>query len=196
MGNREQLLAAAKRCLLGKGYARTSVRDIATAAGVSMAAIGYHYGTREALLGIALMELAGEWGEELQRVLSTSARQGAQPLERFEALWDAVLNSFAARRQMWAAQLDIMTQVDHVPQVREQLSAGLADGRLGLARILHDSDEIPDDDEARAVGSFYLALLDGLLIQWLIDPDNAPTGADMAKALSRVSGRDSRKPRQ
>ncbi|MET1071471.1 MAG: TetR family transcriptional regulator, partial [Umezawaea sp.] len=34
MGNREDLLVGAKRCLLDKGYARTTARDIATEAGV------------------------------------------------------------------------------------------------------------------------------------------------------------------
>ncbi|MGH4006514.1 MAG: TetR family transcriptional regulator, partial [Pseudonocardiaceae bacterium] len=44
MGNREDLLAGAKRCLYEKGYGRTTARDIAAAAGgVSLAAIGYHF---------------------------------------------------------------------------------------------------------------------------------------------------------
>ncbi len=57
MGNREDLLAGARRCLFEKGYSCTTVRDIATAAGgVSMAAIGYHFGSKEALLNEALAE--------------------------------------------------------------------------------------------------------------------------------------------
>ena len=35
MGNREDLLAGAQRCLYEKGYARTTARDIASASGVS-----------------------------------------------------------------------------------------------------------------------------------------------------------------
>jgi len=50
MGNREDLLAGALECLKTKGWARTTVRDIAAAAGVNHAAIGYHFGSREALL--------------------------------------------------------------------------------------------------------------------------------------------------
>ncbi|WP_031080407.1 TetR family transcriptional regulator, partial [Streptomyces sp. NRRL WC-3549] len=40
MGNREDLLKGAKQCLVERGWARTTVRDIAAAAGVSHAAIG------------------------------------------------------------------------------------------------------------------------------------------------------------
>ncbi|MGH8881492.1 MAG: TetR/AcrR family transcriptional regulator, partial [Stackebrandtia sp.] len=50
MGNRQQLLDAAKQCLFDKGYERTTVRDISDLAGVSKAAIGYHFGSKEALM--------------------------------------------------------------------------------------------------------------------------------------------------
>ncbi|MGH3648185.1 MAG: TetR/AcrR family transcriptional regulator, partial [Micromonosporaceae bacterium] len=50
MGNREALLEGAKRCFHEKGYARTTARDIAQASGVSLAAIGYHFGSKEALM--------------------------------------------------------------------------------------------------------------------------------------------------
>jgi AcrR family transcriptional regulator len=46
MGNREELIAGAKRCLIEKGFARTTARDIASASGVSLAAIGYHFGSK------------------------------------------------------------------------------------------------------------------------------------------------------
>jgi AcrR family transcriptional regulator len=45
MGNREDLLAGALECLKTKGWTRTTVRDIAAAAGVNHAAIGYHFGS-------------------------------------------------------------------------------------------------------------------------------------------------------
>src|SRR5258707_11219759 len=64
MGNREALLEAAKRCLIEKGYARTTARDIADAAGVSLAAIGYHYGSKESLLEQAFMAAMEEWFDD------------------------------------------------------------------------------------------------------------------------------------
>jgi AcrR family transcriptional regulator len=52
--NRDALLLAAKQCLLEKGYNRTTARDIASMAGVSLAAIGYHFSSKDALLTEAL----------------------------------------------------------------------------------------------------------------------------------------------
>ncbi len=38
----------------------------------------------------------------------------------------------------------------------------------------------------RAIGSFYLALMNGLMARWLLDPKRAPSGRDMAEALGTV----------
>jgi hypothetical protein len=37
------------------------------------------------------------------------------------------------------------------------------------------------------VGSFHLALLSGVMAQWLIDPDHAPSARDLAQALQTVA---------
>src|SRR5579883_3210661 len=106
MGNREDLLAGAKRCLYEKGYARTTARDIAAASGVSLAAIGYHFGSMEALLNAALIEAIGDWGDEIGRVLAAEGGvpfdPAADPIERFAAIWTRVIESFATHRQLWS----------------------------------------------------------------------------------------------
>jgi AcrR family transcriptional regulator len=57
---------AAEKCLLEKGYNRTTARDIVSSAGVSLAAIGYHFSSKEALLTEALLDSFGEWDQDLQ----------------------------------------------------------------------------------------------------------------------------------
>src|ERR1700735_1842604 len=101
MGNREDLLAGAKQCLRSKGFARTTAREIAAASGVSLAAIGYHFGSKEALLTQALVEATGEWVEELGRILATDLSADATPMERFELTWARLLGLFSAHRQLW-----------------------------------------------------------------------------------------------
>ncbi|GAA5102262.1 TetR/AcrR family transcriptional regulator [Nocardia iowensis] len=187
MGNREDLLAGARRCLFEKGYARTTVRDIATAAGgVSMAAIGYHFGSKEALLNEALAQANREWGVELERVLTDAARPEATPLDRFATNWTAVIDSIGTHRGLWAATFDTIAQAGHDPATRDQLAAGLAEARSGLARLFEHIDEA-DETKGRAIGTFYQALLTGLAAQYLIDPEHAPTGADLAEALRRIT---------
>lgn len=186
MGNREDLLTGAKRCLYEKGYARTTARDIATASGVSLAAIGYHFGSKEALLNAALVEATAEWSEELERTLATAAVTEVGPIERFETIWTRVVELFATHRPLWAANFEIFAQLDHVPEMRQFFADALHRARFGLASRFHNID--PDVDEKRAwiVGGFYDALLNGLMAQWLVDPERAPSGRDLADALRMI----------
>src|SRR3954465_1880025 len=90
MGHREDLLDGAKRCLYEKGYARTTARDIVAASGTNLASIGYHYGSKEALLNQALMSATEDFGEAIDRLMGATP-PAADPFERFEAIWTRVL---------------------------------------------------------------------------------------------------------
>lgn len=72
--------------------------------------------------------------------------------------------------------------------VRAQLAAGLDEGRFGLAALFQDLDPQRDERQAWQVGSFYQALMSGIVVQWLVDLQHAPTGRDMATALRSISG--------
>ncbi|MFE3187700.1 hypothetical protein ACFXHA_01750 [Nocardia sp. NPDC059240] len=58
---------------------------------------------------------------------------------------------------------------------------------MGLARLFDGTDE-DDPETGRTVGALYQALLIGLAAQSLIDPETAPTGAELAEGLRRVGG--------
>ena len=186
MGHREALLDGARRCLLDRGYARTTARDLVAASGTNLASIGYHFGSKEALLNAALTEAIGEWGEELGRALATAAPPAASPLERFEAIWTRVIESFATHRALWAASFESFAEINRVPEVRQILAVAMEQGRLGLAALFGTAGG-DDEASARAVGSFYHALLTGVLAQWLTDPERAPSAGDLAGALRTIA---------
>ncbi|MFI9594460.1 TetR/AcrR family transcriptional regulator [Nonomuraea sp. NPDC052265] len=188
MGNREDLLAGAKRCLIEKGYTRTTARDIANASGVSLAGIGYHFKSKDALMNEVLFEVMKEWGDDLARTLTADVEDGASPLERFEAAWDRVVESFDRLRPLWITQLELLGQIDHLPEVREQLVLGIKDAREGLAELFQGVRAETDPERARLVGSLYQAMLTGFLAQWLLDPDSALSGREVAEALRLVGG--------
>jgi len=186
MGNREDLLAAAKRCLYERGYARTTARDIATAAGTSLAAIGYHFGSKDALLNEARIQAIAEWYDELGRALAASSEPDATPMERFEAIWTRMIELFAAHRALWSVSFEMLAQIDQTPEVRRAVADAQQQARLGLASLFHNIDATLDEKSAWVVGSFYLALLPGVMAQWLIDPEHAPSARDLADALRTI----------
>ncbi|MFG2825584.1 TetR/AcrR family transcriptional regulator [Kitasatospora sp. NPDC048365] len=186
MGNREDLLASARRCLIEKGFGRTTARDIATGAGVSLAAIGYHYGSKDALLVRAMIEAIAEWGDSLGAVLAETAGV-TDPDERFVRAWDAVLASFTEHRGLWAVQFEMVSQIEHLPELKKQLTAVQKDGRLGLAMLFQGRTEPLDTPEELERGTVYQSLLTGLAAQWMIAPELAPSGADFLRGLRTVA---------
>jgi AcrR family transcriptional regulator len=186
MGHREDLLAGAVRCLYEKGYARTTARDIVAASGTNLASIGYHYGSKEALMNEALFKAMDEWGAELSQAASADLGPDATSLERFEAIWTWMIEAFPAQRHMIAATLDIFTQAESVPEVRTAIADGLNDGRHLWASLIHGTDAAADEEKARMIGSVYQAILSGSGALWLIDPDQAPSGHELAEALRLI----------
>ncbi|QLQ37282.1 TetR/AcrR family transcriptional regulator [Micromonospora robiginosa] len=187
MGNREDLLAGAKRCLMEKGYAATTARDVAASAGTSLAAIGYHFRTTRALLDEALVEAMAEWGEELERALAHDAGPDVTPERRFELAWERIIESYARLRPLWAVQFELIARMDRHPELREAFAAANRQARLGLAEVFHRLDPAADEATALTLGTFHQALLGGVAAQWLVDPAAAPSAGELIRALRIVA---------
>ncbi|MFJ8312250.1 MULTISPECIES: TetR/AcrR family transcriptional regulator [unclassified Streptomyces] len=184
MGNREDLLAGARRCLEEKGYLRTTVRDIATAAKVSMAAIGYHFGSREALLNEALIAAIEEWGAGGG---GPAGRDGSAA-ERYAALWDGTISTFESHRWLWLASVEAFVHAQTSPELREILAVGQREGRRGVtAQLTGGPEDAVEDSDVRTLGSVHLALMSGVMIQWLTDPGHAPDGREIVAGLRALA---------
>ena len=193
LSNREALLLAARKCLLDKGYNRTTARDIASAAGVSLAAIGYHFDSKDALLTEALLLAFGEWDQDLQRALQTAATSNVTPAERFQATWSKIIGTFETHRSLWVANFEIFTQMIGQPVTREIIASKLRFARTGLAAMFLNRDESSiDEHTVRTIGTFHHALLSGLVLQWLIDPASSLSAENLTEALRATA--DSLKP--
>ncbi|HEX4221654.1 MAG TPA: TetR family transcriptional regulator, partial [Pseudonocardiaceae bacterium] len=70
---------------------------------------------------------------------------------------------------LWVAQLEAIVQAERSPEVREHLAHGQREGREGLG------------------GSVPLALLTGLMLQSLVDPEHAPSGTDVVTELRSLT---------
>jgi AcrR family transcriptional regulator len=184
MGHKEDLLAGAKRCLYEKGYARTTARDIVAASGTNLASIGYHYGSKENLLNAALMSATEDWGEAVGAAVEAGPPT-ADPYERFGAIFARIIEQFAEHRQLWNATFEGVTQVEHAEPVRAFFAQVQGMAHQEISRLWFgtpDGTEVTDPEQIR-VGRLLQAVLIGLMGQMLIDPDQAPSGADLAAAL-------------
>jgi AcrR family transcriptional regulator len=190
VGNREDLLAGAKRCLIEKGYARTTARDIAAASRVSLAAIGYHFGSKEALMNQAIYEFVGEWGEEVERALGAEGALEAEPLKRFESIMGRTIESFRGpARGMWAAQLELMGPMEQNEELRTFLAQVQRVAAGGLAELFLGLDPAQDPEAARTAGSLLHAMFIGIIVKWFMDPDQALSAAELTEGMRIIAER-------
>ncbi|MFG3532219.1 TetR/AcrR family transcriptional regulator [Streptomyces sp. NPDC047917] len=188
MGHREDLLEGAKRCLLEKGYARTTARDIVAASGTNLASIGYHYGSKEALLNLAFLKVTEEWGDVLTEKPDESARstEPREPLDQFRETWQRVIDSYAETRSVWQLQMEVVSRIDQDPELRKALTGPQREGRDGLAENMLGIDPEKDPERARVAGLFCQALLAGVMVQWMMDSESAPSAQDLTDGLKAV----------
>jgi AcrR family transcriptional regulator len=192
MGNREDLIAGAKRCLIEKGYARTTARDIAAASGVSLAAIGYHFGSKDALMNQAVYESVGEWADQLQRASTAEGALAAEaePLRRFESIMGQAIESFGgADGGLWAAQLELLSLKEDNEELRTFLAGVQRDAAMGLAELFLGIDPAQDPESARMAGSVLHALFIGVMVKWFIDPKQALPAHELAEGLRIIAER-------
>lgn len=189
MGHREDLLEGAKQCLLDKGYARTTARDIVAASGTNLASIGYHYGSKEALLNQAFLAVTEEWGN----AVGPAGQQDAAPLPdepyaRFEAVWERFIAAAPQSVPLWKLQLEIIARLDNDESLRDAIREPQREGRVGVAEAFLGM--VPEDDpeKARVAGMFTQALMAGVMIQWMADPESAPTAKELTAGLRVVLG--------
>ncbi|MGW3101710.1 TetR/AcrR family transcriptional regulator [Streptomyces sp. NPDC001100] len=183
MGHREDLLEGAKRCLLEKGFARTTARDIVKESGTNLASIGYHYGSKDALLAQAYVSLVDdmsfEWGDRLEGAPGS--------LERFREVWSNVVASLRQPGSMWRLSGEIMAMGDQLPEARDQLALAQREGGRGLVSLLMGvPEEEVSDETADTLGSFYMVVMSGLIMQWTFDPKTAPDADRLTEGLRQL----------
>ncbi|MEU8526307.1 MULTISPECIES: TetR/AcrR family transcriptional regulator [Streptomyces] len=188
MGHKEDLLDGAKRCLLEKGYARTTARDIVAASGTNLASIGYHYGSKDALLQQAFLALTEEWGNSVGADEGAAADRPADPYQRFHDLWAALIAGAEAARPVWKLQTEVVTRLDDDEKLREAIKEPQREGRLGMAEGFLGIDAAAEPEKARVAGLLVQALATGVMIQWMVDPDTAPTADDLTEGLKVLMG--------
>lgn len=185
MSQREDLLAGAKRCLVEKGYRRTTARDIATASGAHLASIGYHFGSKDRLMNTAVLELSGEWGDRLEQRMRAASPSG--PAQRLELLVQAVVESGPEERDLMVAGLYAYAEVQFDEQMRAELAAQMRAARTAMAAIvLGVPDSEADDERGQALGAAVYALLTGHLVQALADPDALPPAGLVLASLGAI----------
>lgn len=171
---RAEIVQAASASFAEHGYERASLRDIASRANVTHAALLRHFASKDELL-LAALALRDEEDEKLARRIMESK----VPAER--VLPNVLQEEFAHpdHQRNWLAITVAATNPEHPAHDfflarRDRMRQSFSTGRLATA---HDTQELTADDKVTMV----LAMIDGLRIQALLDP-----GRDVLPLLERL----------
>lgn len=176
-----QIVQAAIRVIARQGYANTSLMDIAKEAGMSKGAVHYHYPSKEALIEVVL-EAACDAVQE-RTIVAWSA--GDNPFESLHASLEELWRARVNRTDEMLVVADLIAQSLYDDKLRAPLAEFY---RLAAQQILDYvgtqltsmglESKLPQPLVARLV----IGLLDGLVMQALVDPEALPA-ADVVHAI-------------
>ena len=175
---KSRLLSATRRCIATKGLATTTSRDITAEAGANLAAITYHFGSKDELVADALLDALREW---LAPTLEILAGDG-DPATRMLVAVQTLITTFDHHRAEAPAFLQALIEAPRM----EPLRSGLVELWTDLRHLLgSDIDElrrrgdVPPFVDPDAMAALLVAVANGLVMQVTVDPDG-PGLPDMA----------------
>ncbi len=187
-GNREKLLRAALVCLRDRGYARTTARDLVAASGANLASIGYHFGSKEALLNEAIATGFEAWVVEVEQ--ATFAAEDASSPERLERSLGAMIDRFDELRPFLLSFVEAFPQAVRSPELRARMAEAYEEARMAGAEMFLRAAEAEGlalpRDQAETLSSLATAVCDGLILQWLLDSGRVPSSRQVMDALLAV----------
>lgn len=187
MGHREQLLAAARRLLEEKGYAHITARDLVAASGTNLASIGYHFGSKAELLSEAIGVVQEDWTTRLATI--AMADPTTSPVQRMSTAWVAMLADLPAQRPLLRSFMEALAQAERDPKLRAQFADHYRRCRRNVAGLVATSlgwADAEGDPRCATIASFIMAVCDGLAVQCLLDPEQAPNPESFQVALNAI----------
>ena len=180
-GTRGRLLDAALEVVARDGMAGATSRAITEAAGANLAAITYHFGSKDELVTAAVTAEVERLVEPALGVLESDLAPAARLLDSVQLL----LRSFATERQ-------------RVPLYFEAVAVELRTGHGGTAALhatirtrlaaiiesLRDDGTIPEWVDPTAMAALILAAAQGMVLQSALDPDGPGLEAQAAQFAS------------
>jgi AcrR family transcriptional regulator len=182
--HREQILEAAIECVQTRGVASTTTRDIAAAGHASLASIPYHFGSKDALMDLALLKAIARYTAHVQQQAFAG---DAPPLQALAKSLVATVNSFDEARPLLVSLMEAHVKAIHSEPLRERVAANRRTAVERIATSIRDGLGLEGqlaDGQDRALATLVLALVDGLMLAWLVDPDTVSTGQELLDALS------------
>ena len=166
MRTEEAIVEATLQLLAARGIRGTSLDLVADEVGVAKSSILWHFGSKEGLL-LRVAERAFEAIARgpAQRILALPTIE-----EREAAMWDFYAETIRERPELRRLVLYLIFEcTESRPELRARLQQLYRGARELFAEGLRLV--VANPDRRRRLAAVSVAALDGLFLQWLLDPD-------------------------
>jgi AcrR family transcriptional regulator len=168
---RLRLIEATIESLKRHGHEGLSVRRISAEAGVSIGLINHHFPTKEVLVA----EAYRHFNAQLNQVIRESmAHAPKSPRQRLRALFRAIFSPPNLDRDVltvWIVLWGLYHHSREIQKVHEEAYGGYVETLCELlAALQKESGKFRLNLRLAAIGA--QALLDGLWLEWCLDPEN------------------------
>jgi AcrR family transcriptional regulator len=166
---RRQLIEAARRCVREKGLAGATSREITAAAGANLAAITYHFGSKDDLLAEALF---AEIDRRVRPALELLDAGGDPATGMLQAVQELLAEFERSRRDTVVYLEALLLATRDARYRRRALKLYRSIGRRLEELVVHLRDEgvIPAWVEPAPMASLVLAVANGIALQTRLDP--------------------------
>jgi TetR/AcrR family acrAB operon transcriptional repressor len=178
---RNQILDAAERVFSTRGVSRTSLADIAVAASVTRGAIYWHFKDKADLFCEMVARVTMPMEDAPCQI--TPALE-ADPLASVRAMLTGILQRTSGDVQARRVFHIVFHKCEYVDEMEpvwkrfSEMQAGcLSRLELGLARAL-ELGQLPAGLDARRTALGLHAMVDGLISNWVMDPETMPPESD------------------
>ncbi|HXP98541.1 MAG TPA: TetR/AcrR family transcriptional regulator [Solirubrobacteraceae bacterium] len=183
--HRTRLLKAARILLREREYANITARDLVAASNTNLGSIGYHFGSKEALLNEAIGLALEDWAEAIGNAIRSEDRAGLPAL--MASSLRVVLDEYDSIRPYYLAFIEALARSARSPKLREQLAAHYNRQRDRVAGWIAESlTGTVEHDEARHLASLLIGTADGMLIQSFINTKDTPSSGELATATAKA----------
>ena len=170
---REQLLKKALAVFSKKGYASTTLQDIASEADVTRGAIYWHFGSKAELYNTLVEEYSGRGNQIVQQ----AAAEGGSLLDILRRVFVRQLEAIEKDRELRALIELYLFKTGPVPELevgrQQQIesSHALIEMLTGIMEQGIQAGILRSDVQAPDMARAYLAFQNGLIQQWISAPD-------------------------
>lgn len=181
---RQALLAATRACVGRKGLAATTSRAITAEAGANLAAITYHFGSKDGLVADALLEELRSWLTPTLEVLGGDG----DPATRTMLAIQTLMTTFEEHESAAPAYVQAVAHAPMLPSLQADLIELWAEVRELLAADItgmQQRGELPSWIEPITMAAVLVAVANGLVLHVTVDPDG-PSLSDMASQLGAL----------